>query len=117
MFYCHTDNNIYGCAKNPHDHSRSCGGSSGGEGGLVGSNCVPLALGTDIGGSIRCPASFNGVCGFKPTFSRLSYKGAIITAKDGVCPQSKIHPVMGPLCKSVDDIIVTMKSIWVPKHF
>jgi len=52
---------------NPHDALRTCGGSSGGDAGLVAARCVPFALGTDIGGSIRCPAHFNGVYGFKPT--------------------------------------------------
>ena len=68
-----TDNNIFGLAKNPHDSLRTCGGSSGGDGGLIASNCVPLSIGTDIGGSIRCPSAFNGVYGIKPTPLRISY--------------------------------------------
>ena len=63
----HSVNKIWGRAKNPYDQERSCGGSSGGDAGLVASRCVPLGIGTDIGGSIRIPAAFNGIVGFKPT--------------------------------------------------
>ena len=63
----HSINNIYGTSLNPHNVSRTCGGSSGGDAGLVSSKCVPLSIGTDIGGSIRVPSSFCGIYGFKPT--------------------------------------------------
>lgn len=72
MYIAHTTNEIWGLAHNPWKYERSCGGSSGGEGGLVASKCVPLGIGSDIGGSIRIPASFNGVCGIKPTSVRVS---------------------------------------------
>lgn len=68
--YCmagHTENRIFGRAMNPYDNDRTCGGSSGGDAGLVASKCVPFAVGSDIGGSIRCPAACNGTIGFKPT--------------------------------------------------
>ncbi len=52
---------------NPWDCTRSTGGSSGGDGALVAMKCVPFALGTDVGGSIRSPAAYNGIIGFKPT--------------------------------------------------
>lgn len=51
-----TNNNMFGYAKNPWDTKRSCGGSSGGEGGLIGAYCSPIGFGTDIGGSLRIPA-------------------------------------------------------------
>ena len=63
----HAKNLIWGEAKNAHQFERSCGGSSGGDAGLVLARCVPLGLGTDIGGSIRFPAVFCGIFGFKPT--------------------------------------------------
>jgi Asp-tRNA(Asn)/Glu-tRNA(Gln) amidotransferase A subunit family amidase len=68
----HTENRIWGVAKNPFDNERSCGGSSGGESGLIGANCVPFGIGSDIGGSIRVPCLFTGIAGFKPTNWRLS---------------------------------------------
>jgi fatty acid amide hydrolase len=67
VFILHSYNNVYGCAKNPYDDTRTCGGSSGGDGGLVGARCVPLAIGSDIGGSLRGPAHFCGVYGYKST--------------------------------------------------
>jgi Asp-tRNA(Asn)/Glu-tRNA(Gln) amidotransferase A subunit family amidase len=63
----HTDNRIFGCALNPYDKTRTCGGSSGGDGALVSAKCIPFAIATDIGGSIRSPAACSGVIGFKPT--------------------------------------------------
>lgn len=71
----HTDNFLWGRAQNPYDVTRSCGGSSGGEGGIVASRCAPLAFGSDVAGSIRIPAAFNGVRGFKPTPARCSAEG------------------------------------------
>jgi Asp-tRNA(Asn)/Glu-tRNA(Gln) amidotransferase A subunit family amidase len=67
VYVGHTDNRIFGRAVNPYDSMRTCGGSSGGDGALVASRCVPFAIGTDIGGSIRSPASCSGIIGFKPT--------------------------------------------------
>lgn len=67
LFSLHTNNFIWGESKNPHDKSRSCAGSSGGEAGLVAARCSPLGLGSDFAGSIRAPAVFCGVTGFKPT--------------------------------------------------
>ena len=71
----HTKNYVWGRAENFFDNKRSCGGSSGGDGGLVSSRCVPIAIGSDIGGSIRIPAAFNGIVGFKPSGGRLSNLG------------------------------------------
>lgn len=71
---------------NPYDPRRTCGGSSGGDAGLVAARCVPFAIGTDIGGSIRCPSAFTGIYGFKPTPQRISYKGCILPIPDGIAP-------------------------------
>jgi Asp-tRNA(Asn)/Glu-tRNA(Gln) amidotransferase A subunit family amidase len=71
----HTDNRVWGCAKNPYDNTRSCAGSSGGDAGLVASRCTPLAFGTDDSGSIRVPSTFLGTCGFTPTAKRVSAEG------------------------------------------
>jgi fatty acid amide hydrolase 2 len=66
MWY-ESDNLVYGRTNNPYDPTRIVGGSSGGEGALVGAGGAPFGLGSDIGGSIRMPAFFNGVFGHKPT--------------------------------------------------
>lgn len=74
-------NYIWGRSRNPWDLSRSPGGSSGGDGALVAMGCVPLAVCSDVAGSIRIPAAFCGVTGFKPTSTRLSGKGSMCPRK------------------------------------
>jgi amidase len=58
---------------NPHSNKLSCGGSSGGEGALIALRGSVLGLGTDIGGSIRIPAGFNGLYGLRPSHGRMPY--------------------------------------------
>lgn len=60
-------NNVYGQTNNPYDTTRAVGGSSGGDAAIVAACGAPFAVGSDIGGSIRIPASFNGVFGHKPS--------------------------------------------------
>jgi AtzE family amidohydrolase len=91
-----TENTHYGPTRNPHDLSRSAGGSSGGSGAAVAAGLVPLTLGTDTGGSIRVPAALCGVFGLKPTFGRVS--------RDGVALFSASVDHVGPLARSVRDL-------------
>jgi len=58
---------FWGTSMNPFDKKRGCSGSSGGDAGLVAARCVPLAVGSDIGGSLRSPAHFCGITTLKPT--------------------------------------------------
>jgi aspartyl-tRNA(Asn)/glutamyl-tRNA(Gln) amidotransferase subunit A len=85
-----------GPTSNPWDRARLTGGSSGGSGAAVASRCVPLALGTDTGGSIRIPASLCGISGLKPTHGRVSL--------DGVMPLAPSMDTVGPMATTVDDV-------------
>ena len=70
LIYAESDNPLYGRTVNPWNPERTCGGSSGGEGAIIAAGGAPMGLGTDIGGSVRYPATFCGVAGLKPTAGR-----------------------------------------------
>ena len=68
-------NNIMGYVWNPKNRNLSAGGSSGGEGALIGLKGSPLGFGSDIGGSVRIPAGFSGLYGMRPSSGRVPYEG------------------------------------------
>ena len=89
------DRSLQGAARNPWDSRCMTGGSSAGSAAAVASGMVPLALGTDTGGSIRIPAALCGVVGFKPSFARVSL--------EGVFPLSSSLDHVGPIANNVED--------------
>ncbi len=92
-------NGIYGAARSALDYKRSAGGSSGGSGGAVGLGTLPIALGTDTGGSIRIPAASNGIYGYRPTIDRWP-------AGDFGMKLSHVRDSIGPLALSIRDIVL-----------
>lgn len=107
-------NAIFGPSINPYDVARTPGGSSGGEGSLIASRCTALGLGSDIGGSIRIPAAFTGICGFKPTPERLTRRGMPAPKPTFIDGQLAILPVAGPLARSAGDLTLITRTLLSP---
>ena len=102
--YDFTGENIHdGASRNPHDHDRMTGGSSGGSGAAVGGGLVPLALGSDTNGSIRVPSSLCGIFGLKPTYGRLT------RARTFPFVASLDH--LGPLARTARDLALAYDAM------
>ena len=96
-----SSNRVFGTTNNPWNSDRSAGGSSGGEGAAIAAGLSPLGVGSDVGGSIRIPATFNGVAGLKATHGRIPLTGHwpdILLAS--------MH--VGPMARSVRDIALSL---------
>lgn len=93
-------------ARNPWDPARDTGGSSSGSGAAVAAGLCTFSLGTDTGGSIRKPAALCGICGFKPTYGRVS--------RHGVLENSYTLDTCGPMTRSVKDAAIVMDVIGGP---
>lgn len=104
----HTFNDVFGITRNPYDLSRSAGGSSGGAAAAVTSGMLPVADGSDLGGSIRNPASFGNLVGLRPT------AGRVASARPGNAwdPGS----VLGPLARTVRDAALLLSVISAPER-
>ncbi len=98
-----TENSAFGPSHNPWDLDRVPGGSSGGSAAAVAADMCLFALGTDTGGSIRCPAAFCGITGLKPTYGRSSRFGLIAMTSSTDVP--------GPLTKTVEDAAMVLNVI------
>ncbi|KAM0717307.1 hypothetical protein Q7P37_007159 [Cladosporium fusiforme] len=107
LMHLETSSNIYGVTVNPYNTNLTSGGSSGGEGALLGMRGSCLGVGTDIGGSIRSPAANQGVFGLRPTSYRLPLDGFAAT----MLGEEHIVPVVGPLSTSLEGVKIFMKAL------
>ena len=104
-------NAIYGTTNNPFDLGRTPGGSSGGAAAALAAGYVPLELGSDIGGSLRVPASFCGVFAHKPTFGIVPMRGM---APPGTPQRGVDLAVAGPMARSAADLAVALDVVAGP---
>ena len=99
-------NAIYGTTNNPYDVTRTCGGSSGGAAVALATGMTPLEIGSDIGGSLRHPANFCGVCALKPTWGALPMRGHV-PPPPGIDAELDLG-VGGPMARNAGDL----KLLW-----
>ena len=95
----HTYNRVYGTTRNPYDLGKSAGGSTGGGAAAVSAGLLPLADGSDLGGSLRNPASFNNVVGLRPSVG-------LVPLGPGALPYG--FGVKGPIARCVDDVALLL---------
>ena len=102
----HTYNKVYGTTRNPYDLTKSAGGSSGGAGAALAAGLLPIADGSDLGGSLRNPASFNNVVGFRPTVGLVPMAPTLLPFVG--------FAVKGPMARSVADVALLMSVMAGP---
>lgn len=96
-------NSLRGQAINPYNFRRHTGGSSSGSGAAIAANFAMLAVGTDTSTSVRGPASFNGICGMRPTTGLIS--------RDGIAPKNLTFDSAGPMARTVTDLALMLSVI------
>jgi fatty acid amide hydrolase len=107
MLFAEASNPVFGRTNNPWSADHTPGGSSGGEGAAIAAGMSPLGVGTDIGGSIRTPCHFSGICGIKPTLDRLPMQGyrAVLVGQEAV------RGMGGPMARTVGDLSLFLGAL------
>ncbi len=116
-FWFECDNVLYGATRNPYDTSRTSGGSSGGEGAILGAGASVFGVGSDIAGSIRLPASFCGIFGHKPSDRIVPMTGHYPLYKDtaaDIVGAKYPFTVLGPLAHTAADLEVLLRLMVGP---
>ena len=110
----HTDNALHGLTRTPWEPDHTAGGSSGGEGSALASGMSPIGLGNDLGGSLRNPATCNGIASIKPT------TGRVPTADTYPAPDGSITlqllAVQGPMARTVEDVQIGLTALAGAHH-
>jgi amidase len=106
-------NEVYGTTNNPWDPTRSPGGSSGGAAAALAAGFVPLELGSDIGGSLRCPAHFCGVFSHKPSLDLVPWRGAGPPQTPAIAVRGDLA-VIGPMARSAADLALELAVVVGP---
>lgn len=102
-----TDNPVFGRTNNPHDPTRTCGGSSGGEAAALAAMLSPAGIGSDLSGSIRVPAHFCGVAGLKPTTGAVPMDGHLPRAVRSLA----LGAAIGPMARYVEDLTLMFQPM------
>ena len=102
-FSFETTSSLGGTTLNPYDPERNAGGSSGGTGAAIAANFGTVGTGTDTGGSIRIPSTFNSLVGIRPTIG--------LTSRSGIVPLALTQDVGGPIARTVTDAAITLDAI------
>lgn len=111
-----TDSPLFGTTKNPWDTRRTAGGSTGGGGVAVAARLTPLEIGSDIGGSVRNPAHYNGIFSLKPTEWRVPGRGHVPDIP-GRTRTTRYMGVFGPLARSVEDLETALRIVAGPDGY
>ncbi|KAH8113206.1 general amidase [Phellopilus nigrolimitatus] len=107
LMWTETFNNVFGRTVNPFNRNLTSGGSSGGEGALVGMKGSPIGVGTDIAGSIRVPSAFNGLYSLRPSSHRLPFEGLVGTLEGW----DSVPGVLGPMSNSLSGVKAFTKAV------
>src|SRR5438093_13254597 len=102
----HTYNNVYGATRNPYDLTKTAGGSSGGAGAALAAGLLPIADGSDLGGSLRNPGNFNNVVGFRVSLGR-------VPNHPSGQPWTSMS-VNGPMARTVADVALLLSAMAGP---
>ena len=108
-------NPIYGTTNNPWDLKRTPGGSSGGAAAALAAGLGYLAMGSDIGGSIRMPSNFCGIYGHKPTLDLVNLRGHMAGGNFSALGFSTLMAVVGPMARSAPDLLAALKVLGGPE--